>query len=186
MSCYWGIVLPYSKLRITLRNKYILTSVQSPEALYKLVGDTFHSYSPIDDREAIFDYLIQLCKIMKSQQDQKTTEFLIAVADENIAPLLGTKREKRFGHNLFQMGMLYKLAYNNTEDGTYFRKSVDYFNAALEYNPNHPGALYNLSYIYYEHGDTENEAKIAARVIKLWPNDQKFRSFSKDEPQKSE
>lgn len=174
LSLYGGVVLPAKKSRLILRNKYVLSKVESPDQFYDLVRQTFSTYAPPDDREAIFDYLIQLCGIMKDQ-DRTTTEFLVAVADENIAPLLETKRAAYFGHNVYQLGMLYELAYENTRDEVYFEKSVSYFEKALAYNENHPGSLYNLAYIYHDHGDVEKRDVYIARVMALWPQDADFK-----------
>lgn len=179
---FLSVYLPYQKARLLLRSQHVFVSAGvQPQAFYDTVGRAMRTPSPVSGREATFEYLMHLANLASSQTDPKSVDFLITVAEEHIAPLLdGSEREERFGHNIAEMGALYKIAYTKTGNEAYFAKSKEYLLRTLRYNPRHPAALYNLANLYTDKGETEKAQELIRQIKGLWPEDQTFSEAEKE------
>lgn len=176
---YYGTYLPLHKSRLFIEVIEGRSDVRTLQDFEKVVSVPLNASSPIGQEELVRNFansILELAQRTPSNQPEVIRESL-RFLDSYYKPIIDRGRGMSFEQDLYILGALNELAFVRTRGPDYLEAAGKYFAKGVELGPNRPQSLQGLFDVYRLEGDVQNAATVGARILELWPNDDRAREI---------
>lgn len=174
---YYGSYLPLRKAQMfidTLKG-FQVQPASSLEDLEARLSVPLDYPSPIGQEELVRNTANSVLSFVQRAPDATSTAILINFLTTYYDPILSRGKGMSFGQDLYLMGAINEVAFVNTKVVAFLAAAQAYYEEAEALGPERPQPLYGLFDVYRTEGNVSSTARVANKILSLWPADTKMR-----------
>ncbi|MCR4328824.1 MAG: hypothetical protein NUV53_04970 [Patescibacteria group bacterium] len=178
---YYGSYLPLHKAQEYIRTMQGLDTVRTIDELERAFSVPLDLPSPIGQEELVRNTATNVASsLARGVSDPEIAQELIRFVESYFEPIVLRGRGMSFGQDLYILGSLHRIAYDQGNDPVHLDAAIRFFSQGLDLSPQRPQFLYALLDVVRLKGDGESALAIAQQINAQWPNDGRIAAFLRD------